>query len=67
MLSISHDIAEEDIGAKLKWFGALSVSERLEALSEMYELAVQLNPELKAGVDDRPPHATVQVLELPRG
>jgi hypothetical protein len=67
MVSVCYSLTEETMEAKVEWFASRSISERLEALSEMFELAVQLNPGLQAGIDDRPTSATIQVLEFPRG
>jgi hypothetical protein len=45
-LDISHSRSEETIEAKVKWFRALSLSERMDMLCAYTDLALELNPQL---------------------
>jgi hypothetical protein len=46
MKNISHDIIEETIEAKVRWFRSLPLSERMEMLCNFTDLALELNPDL---------------------
>ena len=43
-LRISHDWIEETTAAKDRWFHSLTPEERFEVFSDMYELAMALDP-----------------------
>jgi hypothetical protein len=43
---ISHDPAEETPEAKARWFGSLSVEERMDLLCEFTDLALDAQPSL---------------------
>ena len=43
---ISHDRSDETIEAKVKWFRALNLSERMDMLCAFTDLALELNPQL---------------------
>ena len=45
-LKISHSRSEETIEAKVIWFRALSLSERMDMLCAFTDLALELNPQL---------------------
>jgi len=63
---VVHGDEHESVEAKAAWFATLTVEQRLRVLSDMYDLAVALNPSLRRGTDDAgPPGAAVQVVELP--
>lgn len=66
-VGITHGFDQESIEAKREWFSGLSMAERLEILSEYYDLAVALNPKLREGSDARTTASSVRVLELPPG
>ena len=46
MKNISHDIIEETIEAKVRWFRSLPLSERMEMLCNFKDFALELNPDL---------------------
>ena len=46
MKKISHDMNDESIEAKVRWFRTLSLSERMEMLCNFNDLALELNPDL---------------------
>ena len=62
MKQISHDINEESIEAKVRWFRALPLSERMELLCSFTDLALELNPELPGKKDAQPTKGRVQIL-----
>ena len=43
---ISHDRNDESIEAKVKWFRALNLSERMEMLCTFTDFALEINPQL---------------------
>lgn len=62
MKKISHDIKEETIEAKVRWFRSLPLSERMELLCNFTDLALELNPELAGKKDAQPTKGRVQIL-----
>ena len=62
MDGISHDIAEETIEAKTRWFRSLKLEERMELLCSFTDLALEINPRLAGGRDAQPTQGRVQVL-----
>lgn len=62
MDGISHDIAEETIEAKTRWFRSLKLEERMELLCSFTDLALEINPGLASGRDAQPTQGRVQVL-----
>jgi hypothetical protein len=64
---VSHDFEEESIDAKARWFGSLSLEERMEILESWTELVLQNNPSLIGVKDAIPVEGRVRVLELPPG
>jgi len=62
MNGISHDIREESIEAKVRWFRSLSLSQRMEMLCNFTDLALDLNPDLPGKKDAQPTKGRVQVL-----
>jgi hypothetical protein len=46
MKQISHNINDESIEAKVRWFRTLPLSERMEMLCNFTDLALELNPDL---------------------
>lgn len=59
---ISHDIKDESIEAKVRWFKSLSVQERYQNFCEYIELALLLNPKLAEKKIDKPASGSFQVL-----
>ena len=45
-LKISHNLSDETIEAKVKWFRTLNLSERMDMLCAYTDLALELNPRL---------------------
>lgn len=62
MNKISHDIKEETIEAKVRWFRSLSLSERMELLCNFTDLALELNPDLAGKQDAQPIKGRVRIL-----
>ena len=62
MNGISHDIREETIEAKVRWFRSLSLSQRMEMLCNFTDLALDLNPDLPGKKDAQPTKGRVQIL-----
>jgi hypothetical protein len=54
MKKISHNINDESIEAKVLWFRALPISERMKILCEFTDLALELNPDLAEKKDAQP-------------
>jgi len=53
---------EETIEAKVRWFRALPMSERMEMLCLFTDLALELNPDLPGKKDVKPTKGRVQIL-----
>ncbi len=62
MKQISHDINDESIEAKVRWFRALPLSERMEILCNYTDLALELNPGLAAKKDAQSTKGRVRIL-----
>ena len=62
MKEISHNINDESIEAKVRWFRALPLSERMEILCNYTDLALELNPDLAGKKDAQSTTGRVQVL-----
>jgi hypothetical protein len=62
MKQISHDISDESIEAKIRWFRALPLSERMEILCNYTDLALELNPDLAGKKDAQSIKGRVRVL-----
>jgi hypothetical protein len=65
MESISHDMQDETIEAKAKWFSSLSLTERMDMLFAFTDLAIEIKPELAAGENAQPTQGRVRVLSKP--
>ena len=46
MKQISHNINDESMEAKVRWFRTLTLSEKMDMLCEFKDLALELNPDL---------------------
>ncbi len=57
----------ETLERKAEWYRSLSMLERLEYLSEMYDFVTLLNPSLRRVRENRAPSPSVRVLRLPQG
>jgi hypothetical protein len=62
MKQISHNINDESIEAKVHWFRALPISERMELLCNFTDLALELNPDLAGKRDAQPTKRRVRIL-----
>ena len=62
MKEISHDINDESIEAKVRWFRALPLSERMEMLCNYTDLALELNPDLAGKKDAQSTTGRVRIL-----
>jgi hypothetical protein len=60
---ILHGFEHETLDAKARWFKSLTTEQRLQHLSESYNLAVVLNPSLSKGRDAPTPSPTVRVIK----
>jgi len=62
MKQISHNINDESIEAKVLWFRALPISERMEMLCNFTDLALELNPDLAEKKDAQPTKRRVRII-----
>lgn len=62
MKKISHDMNDESIEAKVRWFRTLSLSERMEMLCNFNDLALELNPDLAGKKDAQSIKGRVRIL-----
>ena len=59
---ITHDRAEESMEALARWFGTLSMSERMDVLCYFTDLALSVNPGLQERKDAQPVAGRIQVI-----
>ena len=62
MKEISHNFDDETIEAKVRWFRALPLSERMEILCNFTDLALEINPDLAEKKDAQPAKGRVRIL-----
>jgi hypothetical protein len=62
MKKISHDMADESIEAKVRWFRALPMSERMEIFCNYTDLALEINPDLAGKKDAQSIKGRVRIL-----
>ncbi len=60
--SVSHDLLEETIDAKARWFQSLSLEERMEVFCQLTNLVLENNPEILNSKDVRSASQRVRVL-----
>jgi len=60
--TVWHDINQESIEAKTRWFRSLSMADRMEVFCSFVDLALSVNPELKDRNHPQPVTGRVQVL-----
>lgn len=60
--AISHEIEEETIEAKARWFQSLSLTERMEMLCFFTDLVFENNPSIAEQKDDKPCVGRVRIL-----
>jgi len=59
---VTHDIKDETIEAKVRWFRSLSIAERFQNFCDYTELALMLNPKLAEKEIDKSITGRIQVL-----
>ena len=64
--SVSHDLQEETIEAKARWFQSLSLEERMDVFCQLTNLVLENNPEILNNKDARPASKRVRVLSKSR-
>lgn len=62
MKQISHDMKDESIETKVRWFRSLPLSERMEMLCSYTDLVLELNPSLAGKKDAQPAKRRVRIL-----
>lgn len=62
MKQISHNINDESIEAKVLWFRALPISERMDMLCNFTDLALELNPDLAEKKDAQPTKRRIRII-----
>lgn len=62
MNRISHNIKDETIESKVRWFRSLSLSERMEMLCDFTDLALEVNPELPEKKDAQQTKGRIRIL-----
>ena len=62
MIEISHNIDDETIEAKDRWFCDLPLSERMEIFCRFTDLAFEINPDLAGIKDAQPTKGRVRIL-----
>lgn len=60
--TISHDFLDETPEAKARWFGSLSLAERMDHLVAFTDLALEVNPGIADKRDAQPVEGRVRVL-----
>jgi hypothetical protein len=60
--AVTHDRSEETMEAKARWFQSLPLSERMEMLCSITDLALTVNPALQERKDAQPVAGRIQVL-----
>jgi hypothetical protein len=60
MKEISHDLQDETIEAKVRWFRALPLAEKM--LCNFTDLALEINPDLAGKKDAQPAKGRVRIL-----
>jgi hypothetical protein len=62
MNQISHDFHDESIEAKVRWFRALPMSERMEIFCNYTDLALEINPDLAGKNDAQSSKGRIRIL-----
>jgi hypothetical protein len=62
MIEISHNIDDETIEAKVRWFRELPLSERMEIFCSFTDLALEISPDLAGKKDAQPTKGRVRIL-----
>lgn len=64
---VSHSFADESIDAKAKWFGTLSIEERMDVLVAFTNLILENNPSIVNRKGVRPALKDVRILAATPG
>jgi hypothetical protein len=62
METVSHDIEEESLEAKARWFQSLSIAERIDMLCMFTDLALNNDPSIAERRNDQPACGRVLVV-----
>ncbi len=62
VMTISHELAEETLEAKARWFQSLTLSERMDLLCFFTDLVLENNPLIVERKDAKPIAGRVRVL-----
>lgn len=62
--SVSHDITDESLEAKARWFQSLSLEERMDVFVAFTNLILENNPEIVKNKLLPPPSDRIQVISL---
>ena len=63
---VSHDRLEETPEAKARWFGSLTIAERMDLLCAFTDLALEANPGLQEKKNAQPASGRIQILSVKR-
>jgi len=66
MNKISHDINDETIEAKVRWFRTLPLSEKMEMLCNFTDLALEITPNLAGKKDVQSTKGRVRIISAAR-
>jgi hypothetical protein len=67
MYRVTHGWQDETPEAKARWFGALSLEERMDYLCAVTDLVLENNPRPKVVKNAEPPSGRIRVLTLTPG
>ena len=62
--SVSHDIRDESLEAKARWFQSLSLEERMELFVAFTNLILENNPDIVKKKSLPPPSDRVQIISI---
>ncbi len=60
--TVSHDLQDETVEAKARWYQGLSLAERMDLFCAYTDLALELNPHLSDTKDAQQTQGRVRVL-----
>lgn len=62
-LHVSHDLRDETIESKARWFKSLSLEERMDFLCAIVDLILETNPQFIQRIHAQPTSGRVRVLK----
>lgn len=65
--SVSHEISDESIDAKARWFQSLSLDERMDVFVAFTNLILENNPDIVKQKYVRPASERIRVVSKERG